>query len=77
MCISCKIKLMKKQVYIKNVNCRHCRQDIHDVLMTYECIEDVIFCDEYMEIVMNAQMDEQELIETIENCGNYIVDAIV
>lgn len=65
-----------KQVFVTNVNCRHCKQDIRDVLMTYSCIEDVEFFDGYMEVHMLEELDEEEMVETIENCGNYVVQSI-
>lgn len=61
------------QVQISNLACRHCKQDIIDVLSTYECIQSLSFLEDVLDIQFKSDMEEQELIETIENCGNFRV----
>lgn len=64
---------MIKQITISNLACRHCKQDIIDVLSTYSCIKSLRFVEDILEIEFIEEMDDKELIETIENCGNFHV----
>lgn len=67
---------MIKKVYVDGMQCRHCRDDIFDVLMTYSCIDFVSFDEDVVVLEMNDDMEDAEIIENIENCGNYKVKKI-
>lgn len=64
---------MEKYIKIDGLKCRHCQDDIQDVLMTYSCVEWVQFEEDVLILTLNEDMKDDEIIENIENCGNYKV----
>lgn len=64
---------MKKKLKVDGIKCRHCRNDIQDVLMTSACVQEVRFEENFVILNLSEDMKEEEIVENIENCGNFKV----
>ncbi|MDD3220290.1 MAG: TIGR04076 family protein [Lachnospiraceae bacterium] len=69
-------RLDYKALYIEGIGCDKCRNKISDALSTVENVKDVIFKDEFTEVFLEKEVEDEMLKSVVENCGGYMVTRI-
>ena len=65
-----------KVLYIDGIGCVDCRKKIKDALMQKPNVADVIFKEDYIEVIVDDDVPDEELKKTVENLEDYKVKKI-
>ncbi len=65
-----------KVLYIEGVKDEKCQKNIKDSLCRIDGVTEVVFCEKFVEVYLQKDVDDNLLKSETENCGKYRVSAI-
>ena len=69
-------RLDYKVLYIEGIGCDKCRDKIKTALTTVEHVTDVVFKEEFTEVILEQDVPDDVLKKAVESCGEYRVAKI-
>ena len=69
-------RLDYKVLYIEGIGCDKCRDKIKTALTTVEHVTDVVFKEEFTEVILEQDVPDDVLKKAVESCGEYVVTRI-
>ena len=69
-------RLDYKVLYIEGIGCDKCRDKIKTALTTVEHVTDVVFKEEFTEVILEQDVLDDVLKKAVESCGEYRVAKI-
>ena len=65
-----------KVIYIEGIQCDNCKSRIKSALEQIEGVEEVIFREEYAEVYLQGNIEDELLKNRVEECGQFTVSKI-
>lgn len=69
-------RLDYKVMYINGIGCAECRNKIRSALISVDNVIDVEFKDEFTEVFLKRDIDDETLKSAVEGCGEYLISKI-